>query len=66
MFLTAVLNAHTDKALENPPATNQQTDPTQSHDPDADHIPARLKAALALPAEDRMLQLPSIHRSRWV
>ena len=66
MFLTAVLNAHTDKAGQTLPAANQQTKAPASPDTDSDHLPAALKAALARPVEDRVLQLPSIHRSRWV
>jgi hypothetical protein len=66
MFLTAVLKAHTDKAGENLLGSNMQTEPAAAPDTDTDHIPARLKAALAVPAQDRMVQLPSTHRARWI
>ncbi|MEJ1965393.1 MAG: hypothetical protein WDO56_29175 [Gammaproteobacteria bacterium] len=66
MFLTAVLNAHTDKAVENLNGSNQQIEPDAAPDTDTDHIPSKLKAALAVPAKDRTVELPSIHRSRWV
>jgi hypothetical protein len=66
MFLTAVLKAHTDQTGADLPAVTRQTESNESHDADSDHIPVRLKADLARAAEERVLQLPSIHRSRWV
>jgi hypothetical protein len=66
MFLTAVLKAHTDQAGADLPAVTRQTESNESPDADSDHMPARLKADLARTAEERVLQLPSIHRSRWV
>ena len=66
MFLTAVLNAHTDRSVESLPGANQATEADRSTTADTDHIPARLNAVLAIPAEDRTIALPSTHRSRWV
>jgi hypothetical protein len=66
MFLTAVLNAHTDQAGADLPAANRKTESDDASGADSDHIPARLKADLARAAEERVLQLPSIHRSRWI
>lgn len=66
MFLSAVLKAHTDKAVENLNGSDPQIEPDAAPDNDTDHIPSKLKATLAVPAKDRTIELPSIHRSRWV
>ena len=66
MFLTAVLNAHTDRSVETLPGADPATGKTGAPAADADSIPARLNAVLALPSEERTVTLPSTHRSRSV
>ena len=70
MFLSAVLQAHTERAADTLHRSNQQSEPVTSKAPGTDagddHLPASLKAALAVPPEHRTVELPSIHRSRWV
>ena len=61
MFLTAVLQAHTDSL----PPTDDDTK-TSSQADDSVQLPARLKEALAVPRQDRLQPLPSAHRARWV
>ena len=61
MFLTAVLQAHTDSL----PHTDDDTRASPETD-DTVQLPARLKEALAVPLQDRLLPLPSTHRARWV
>jgi hypothetical protein len=62
MFLTAVLQAHTDSLpqAERPGATA----PSQLEDTSV--ALERLTEALAVPVKDRVQLLPSAHRSRWV
>jgi len=59
MFLTAVLQAHTDSS---PHADDAKTD---SQTDDTVRLP-RLDEALAVPLKDRVQPLPSAHRARWV
>jgi hypothetical protein len=56
MFLSAVLQAHTDSL--------PRTDDAKDED-DTVELP-RLDEALAVPLNDRVQTLPSAHRSRWV
>jgi hypothetical protein len=56
MFLSAVLQAHTDSVPQPKP---------QIANDDTVELP-RLDAALAVPLKDRVQPLPSAHRSRWV
>jgi hypothetical protein len=60
MFLSAVLQAHTDSL----PQTDRP-EPTSQAD-DTVELPARLKEALTVPAQERRQPLPSVHRSRWI
>lgn len=61
MFLTAVLQAHTDASAKSPPA------PTSPAANDADvALTEELEKGLALPVQERLQPLPSAHRSRWV
>ena len=57
MFLSAVLQAHTDSL--------PKTDPNSRTDDDTVELP-RLDEALAVPLKDRVQPLPNAHRSRWV
>jgi hypothetical protein len=58
MFLSAVLQAHTDSVSKTHPAAVEQ---------DADvALPEQLEKALTLPLPERLQPLPSAHRSRWV
>jgi hypothetical protein len=60
MFLTAVLQGHTD--------SQSRTDDSQVNanvEDDTIELP-RLDEALAIPLKDRLQPLPSAHRSRWV
>jgi hypothetical protein len=60
MFLTAVLQAHTDSLPPSGDAgATRETRETVT-------IPARLQEALTLPARERLQPLPSVHRSRWL
>lgn len=60
MFLTAVLQAHTDSL---PPA---DTAKASSQIEDTVTLPARFEETLTLPTQERLQLLPSAHRSRWV
>jgi hypothetical protein len=61
MFLTAVLQGHTDSVA------NSQTAPTAPAANDADvALPEGLEKALTLPVQERLQPLPAAHRSRWV
>jgi len=60
MFLTAVLQGHTD--------SQSRTDDSQVNtnvEDDTVELP-KLDEALAIPLKDRLQPLPSAHRSRWV
>ena len=59
MFLSAVLQAHTDKL---PPVDRAPKPAAEA----AVAMPAQLEQALALPLAERLQSLPSVHRSRWV
>ena len=61
MFLTAVLQAHTDSL---PSAANDEVSP-QIEDT-AVALPEQLEKALTVPVQERLKPLPSAHRSRWV
>ena len=58
MFLSAVLQAHTDSVSKARPATPEKDA--------AVAMPAQLEQALTLPLTERLQSLPSVHRSRWV
>ena len=57
MFLTAVLQGHTD--------SQSRTDNDIKDEEDTVELP-QLDEALAIPLKDRLQPLPSAHRSRWV
>jgi len=57
MFLSAVLQAHTDSV--------HRTDNDAKAEDDTVELP-RLDELLAVPLKDRVQPLPSAHRSRWV
>ena len=57
MFLSAVLQGHTD-------SVNRTDDEAKTED-DTVELP-RLDEALAVPLKDRVQPLPSAHRARWV
>jgi len=57
MFLSAVLQGHTD-------SVNRTDDEAKAED-DTVELP-RLDEALAVPLKDRVQPLPSAHRARWV
>jgi hypothetical protein len=57
MFLSAVLQAHTDSV--------HRTDNDAKAEDDTVELP-RLDKLLAVPLKDRVQPLPSAHRSRWV
>jgi hypothetical protein len=61
MFLTAVLQAHTDSL---PPAANDEVSPRIEETAVA--LPEQLEKALAVPLQERLQPLPSVHRSRWI
>jgi hypothetical protein len=61
MFLSAVLQAHTDSA----PRT-AGTEPSPQTDDAVVALPERLEKALTLPLQERVQPLPSAHRSRWI
>ena len=66
MFLTAVLQAHTDSLPVHDEADSDDTaTTTESLDDTSVRLP-RLDEALAVPLHDRIQTLPSAHRSRWV
>ena len=60
MFLTAVLQAHTDSR---PRSEEAKQDASLD---DTVTLPALLEEALAVPLAERLQPLPSAHRSRWV
>jgi len=62
MFLTAVLQAHTDSL----PQAKQPDVTANSQLEDTSIALERLTEALAVPMQDRVQLLPSAHRSRWV
>jgi hypothetical protein len=61
MFLTAVLQGHTDSL----PRTDDSRANPNAVDDDTIELP-QLDEALAIPLKDRVQPLPSAHRSRWV
>jgi hypothetical protein len=63
MFLTAVLQAHTDSLSSADRADTTSSD--RSLD-DTGTTLKRLEEALAVPAQERIQTLPAVHRSRWV
>jgi hypothetical protein len=62
MFLTAVLQAHTDSF---PTADREEVTPDSQLE-DTSVTLKRLEEALAVPVQERVQSLPSVHRSRWV
>ena len=62
MFLTAVLQAHTDSL----PRADQDDVTANSQLEDTSIALQRLTESLAVPAQDRVQPLPNAHRSRWV
>ena len=62
MFLTAVLQAHTDSS----PRTAGPTNPTPRTEDDSVALPESLEKALTVPLQERVQPLPAAHRSRWV
>jgi hypothetical protein len=64
MFLTAVLQAHTDTLPPN--RAEAAPAPAREAKEAAVTMPAQLEKALALPLAERLQSLPSVHRSRWV
>jgi hypothetical protein len=63
MFLTAILQAHTDSLN---PADHDDTTASATELDDTSTMLQRLDEALAVPLQDRLQPLPSAHRSRWV
>jgi hypothetical protein len=63
MFLTAVLQAHTDSLAETP---HDEADTTAGSLDDTSVRLPRLDETLAIPVQDRLQTLPNAHRSRWV
>jgi len=61
MFLSAVLQAHTDSK----PRT-AGTKPSARTEDASVALPERLEKALTLPVQERVQPLPTAHRSRWV
>ena len=72
MFLTAVLQAHTDSLPRAGASSSATTSPHAERAPApaaeeaAVAMPAQLEKALTLPLAERLQSLPSVHRSRWV
>ncbi len=67
MFLTAVLQAHTDPSSQPLPlADDVHVGTPDSPNKDATGISERLKASLAKPVKERLQVLPNAHRARWV
>jgi hypothetical protein len=63
MFLTAVLQAHTDRVSESSSDQAAPASPTTDYTPT---LPQGLEAALATPKHERVQPLPAAHRARWV
>jgi hypothetical protein len=63
MFLTAVLQAHTDSLAE---TSHDEADTTADSLDDTSVRLPRLDEALGIPVQDRVQTLPNAHRSRWV
>lgn len=63
MFLTAVLQAHTDSLAET--ARDEADTTANSLDDTSVRLP-RLDETLGIPLQDRVQTLPNAHRSRWV
>ena len=74
MFLSAVLQAHTDTLPRAGASSRADTSPHAERAPApalaareaAVAMPAQLEKALTLPLAERLQSLPSVHRSRWV
>jgi hypothetical protein len=64
MFLSAVLQAHTDTLAPN--RAEAASAPVREAEEAAVALPAQLEKALTLPLAERLQSLPSVHRSRWV
>jgi hypothetical protein len=62
MFLSAVLQAHTDSL----PSVDREEVTPDSQLEDTSVTLKRLEEALAVPVQERTLTLPTAHRSRWV
>ena len=61
MFLSAVLQAHTDSSPRTAgTSSSAKTEKTLIA------LPERLEKALTVPVQERVQPLPSAHRSRWV
>jgi hypothetical protein len=58
MFLAAVLQAHTDSVPQGENADSQLEDTSVTL--------RRLEETLAVPVQERVQVLPSVHRARWV
>ncbi len=65
MFLTAVLQAHTDSLTQVDDDAGHDT-PTRDPLEDTSVRLPRLDETLSVPAHERIQVLPSAHRSRWV
>lgn len=63
MFLTAVLQAHTDSVAE---TVHDEADTSADSLEDTSVRLPRLDETLAVPVQDRVQTLPSAHRTRWV
>jgi hypothetical protein len=63
MFLTAVLQGHTDSHGSADRADTTLSDTSLD---DTSTTLKRLDEALAVPAQERIQTLPAVHRSRWV
>ena len=63
MFLTAVLQAHTDSLTDT--VRDEADTAADSIDDTSVRLP-RLDETLAVPAQDRIQTLPNAHRSRWI
>ncbi len=63
MFLTAILQAHTDSLA---PADHDDTQAASTQLDDTSTTLKRLEEALAVPLQERLRKLPSAHRSRWI
>ena len=63
MFLTAVLQAHTDS--QTPTGAEDTNTDLDSLEETSVRLP-KLDETLALPIDERLQTLPSAHRSRWV
>jgi hypothetical protein len=65
MFLTAVLQAHTDSKAFSIADDVHAGEPDGSLE-ETSGVSERLKASLAVPVGERVQPLPTAHRSRWV